>query len=236
MTAPTHPLAQFPELPPAPPGVVPYIAGYSLERAATPKLCEDTVRGRLAFKGETPHDRDTFGTLWVRPTIVSRARRGRPLLKTIHPYRQRRAMRDMLCQVCARPPAIPEGPHLFLGASSVGPIREGELTPSPPVCVVCAGIAVQLCRPLQGGRFTAAWVQHAPFWGVIGDTYAPGTLDLVDRQCRIQYGTREADWTVASWSVAELQGVTPADLDAEWAALGREHLEEEFARVAELTA
>ncbi|MET8609856.1 hypothetical protein [Streptomyces misionensis] len=79
-------------------------------------------------------------------------------------------------------------------------------------------------------------MQHAPFWGVIGDTYAPGTLDLVDRQCRIQYGTREADWTVASWSVAELQGVRAADLDAEWAALGREHLEAEFARVAQLTA
>ncbi|MGW4883345.1 hypothetical protein [Streptomyces murinus] len=235
MTAPSHPAHEVRGLPPAPSGIVPYIAGYSLERAVTPKLCEDPVRGRLAFKDETPHDRDSWGTLWVRPTIVPRAHRGRPLLKTVNAYRQRRVMRDMLCQVCTRPPAVPEGPFLFLAHSASGPVRERELTPSPPVCVVCAGIAVQLCRPLQGGQFTAAWVEHPAFWGVIGDTYAPGTLDMVDRGHKIQYGTREADWTVASWSVVELQGITPADLDAEWAALGREHLEAEFARVAELT-
>ncbi|MFF3367090.1 hypothetical protein [Streptomyces misionensis] len=95
---------------------------------------------------------------------------------------------------------------------------------------------MQLCRPLQRGQFTAAWVEHPGFWGVIGDTYAPGTFELVDRGYKIQYGTREADWTVASWSVVELQGVRAADLEEEWAAVGRERLEEEFARVAELTA
>ncbi|GLX54447.1 hypothetical protein Shyhy01_73960 [Streptomyces hygroscopicus subsp. hygroscopicus] len=79
-------------------------------------------------------------------------------------------------------------------------------------------------------------MEHAPAWGVIGDTYAPGTFQMVDRQHQIQYGTPEAAWTVASYSVVELQGVKPADLDAEWAALGHEHLEKEFARVAEMTA
>ncbi|GLX54448.1 hypothetical protein Shyhy01_73970 [Streptomyces hygroscopicus subsp. hygroscopicus] len=104
-TAPTHPLAPFAELPPAPPGIVPYIAGYSLETTSVPKLLQDPVRGGLRFKGETPYDRDSFGVLWVRPTVVPKARRGRPLLKTTHSYRQRRVMRDMRCQVCTQPPA-----------------------------------------------------------------------------------------------------------------------------------
>ncbi|QNT94983.1 hypothetical protein HEP81_04711 [Streptomyces griseofuscus] len=235
MTTATHPPQEFRGLPPAPPGIVPYIAGYSLERAEKPRLIEHP-RGGLAYQDETPHDRDPWGTLWVRPPIVPRRARGRPLLKTVHAYRQRRVMRDMLCQVCTQPPAVPEGPYLFIGHSAAGPIREGELTPSPPVCVPCAGISVQLCRPLQHGRWTAAWVEYPGLWGVIGDTYAPGTLDLVDQGCRIQADTREARWTVASMSVVQLHGVTPADLDAEWAALGRERLEAEFARVAELAA
>lgn len=225
----------FPGLPPAPPGVVPYIVGYSLEEIVTPRLIVDPARG-LGFKDETPHDRDTFGMPWVRPTVVPKARRGRALLKTVHPYRQRRAMKDMLCQVCKRPPADPGGPFLFIARNTAGPIQEGERTSSPPVCVPCAGIAVQLCRALEERQFTAAWVEHAPAWGVIGDTYDPRTLQPVGIRQRIEYGRPEAAWTVASWAMVELQGVTPADLDAEWAALGWDRLVEEFARVEELTA
>ncbi|MGJ3558799.1 hypothetical protein ACR6C2_07415 [Streptomyces sp. INA 01156] len=45
-----------------------------------------------------------------------------------------------------------------------------------------------------------------------------------------------AAWTMAARLVVELHGVTPADLEREWAALGRDRLEEEFARVAERIA
>ncbi|MET9818365.1 hypothetical protein [Streptomyces sp. NPDC006355] len=192
----------------------------------------------LAYADETPHDRDSFRMLWVRPRLLPKRRRGEPRLKDIHPYRQRRAMDHMLCQICADPPKDPDGPQLFLLADTGGPIREGERTASPPVCVPCSAISVQLCRALQGGRWVAAWARHAPAWGVFGTVYHPQTLQPVPGRYmeRVEYGSDLAPWTIAARLVVELQGVTPADLEREWAVLGRDRLEAEFARVAELQA
>ncbi|MGW4730420.1 hypothetical protein ACWEQC_14830 [Streptomyces shenzhenensis] len=50
----------------------------------------------------------------------------------------------------------------------------------------------------------------------------------------VKYGSQWAPWVQAARTMVELRGVTPADLDREFAALGRDRLEEEFARVAEL--
>lgn len=225
-------------LPPAPPGVVPYVTVRSEEGLLPVPLIRHPVRGGLAYADETPHDRDTFGQLWVRPQLLPRQRRGEPRLEDVHTYRQRRAMRDMLCQVCARPAADPDGPHLFLLRSTGGAIREGERTASPPVCVPCAGIAVQSCRALQGGRWVAAWVRYAPAWGIYGTVYDPVSLQAVPGRYmeRVEYDAPLAAWTIAARLVVQLHGVTPADLEREWAALGRDRLEVEFSHVAELTA
>ncbi|MCN9241884.1 hypothetical protein NGF19_13965 [Streptomyces sp. RY43-2] len=223
-------------LPPAPLGIVPYIAGYSREEVVTPQLIKAPFRGRLGFEDETDHDRDSFGVPWVRPTILPKARRGSPRLKTIHPYRQRRCMLDLLCQICRRPTSPDyEGPYLFLAKSMGGPITEGETTGSPPVCVPCAAISVQLCPAIRG-QFTAAWVQHAPFWGVVGNVYDPKTLQVRAVMANVRRESPLAAWTVASRMVVELQGVRPANLAEEWAALGRDRLEAEFARVVELAS
>jgi hypothetical protein len=119
-----------------------------------------------------------------------------------------------------------------------GPIREGERTPSPPVCVPCSGIAVQLCHALRGGHWVAAWARHAPSWGVRGTVHDPITLQPIPGRYMepVEYGSELLPWTIAARLVVELQGVTPADLEREWAALGRDRLEEEFSRVAELLA
>ncbi|MEV5047323.1 hypothetical protein AB0N20_22475 [Streptomyces griseoincarnatus] len=223
-------------LPAAPPGVVPYVAARSEERLLPARLVHRRAGAGIAYADETPHDRDSFGVPWVRPRLLPKRRRGEPRLQDVHPYRQRRAMLNMRCQVCSRPPADEAGPHLFLLRSTGGPVREGERTASPPVCVPCAGLAVQLCKALQGGQWVAAWVRHTPAWGVRGTVHDPATLQpLPGRYMEpVEYGSPLAAWTVAARLVVELQGVTAADLEREWAVLGRTRLEEEFTRVADL--
>ncbi|MFJ3249033.1 hypothetical protein [Streptomyces sp. NPDC086782] len=223
-------------LPPAPPGVVPYITGYSREQNITPRLTNLGGEG-LGFVDETPHDRDSFGVLWVRPSLLPKGRRGEPMLKeaAVHPFRQRRAMRDQRCQVCTRPPEDPEGPCLYLMRDSGRPVEEGERTTSPPVCVPCAGISVQLCPRLRR-HHVAAWVEYAPAWGVVGIVHDPVTLAPMGRDEEVAYDSPAARWVVAGRLVSELHGVTPVNLADEFARLGRDRLEEEFARVVELAA
>ncbi|RMB83278.1 hypothetical protein CTZ28_25040 [Streptomyces shenzhenensis] len=225
-------------LPPAPPGLVPYIAGWSEERLLSCPITRRRGFPGIAYADETPYDRDSFGVLWVRYVLRPKQRRGNPVFRNVHPYRQRRAMLNMMCQVCARMPPDPHGPHLFLLKDSGGPIREGELTTSPPVCVPCAGISIQLCRALRGGRFVAAWARRVPAWGVVGPLHHPRTLQPIPGCAmeQVKYGSEWAPWVRAARTMVELRGVTPADLDREFAALGRDRLEEEFARIAALMA
>ncbi|MER6530652.1 hypothetical protein [Streptomyces sp. NPDC001508] len=225
-------------LPPAPAGVVPYIAGWSEERLLNRPLVRRCMAPGIAYADETPYDRDSFGVLWARYALRPKQRRGSPRLREVHPYRQRRAMLNMMCQVCSRMPPDPHGPHLFLLRDSVGPIREGERTTSPPVCVPCAGISVQLCHALRGGRFVAAWARRVPAWGVVGPLHHPQTLQPIPgaHMEQVKYGSQWAPWVRAARTMVELREVTPADLDQEFAALGRDRLEKEFTRIAELTA
>ncbi|MBQ0825478.1 hypothetical protein [Streptomyces tagetis] len=214
-------------LPPAPPGIVPYIAGWSRETLVTPRLT--SCGGRLAFVDESHLDRDSWGTLWVRPTLLPKGRRGEPRLREVHPYRQRRAMRDGLCQVCARSPDDPAAPLLFLLRGD-NPIRERERTASPPVCLPCAGISVQLC-PYLLRHHVAATADSAPAWGLAGIVHDPVTLRPMGGDEQVVYGSPAASWVVAGRMVVELHGVTPVDLKVEFARLGRDRLEKEFARV-----
>jgi hypothetical protein len=167
---------------------------------------------------EVPQDRDGFGALWVRASILPAARRGVPEFANMAPFRQRRCMADMLCQVCAVRPERPEGPYLFLMKDVGRPIQEGEVTASPPVCLPCAGEAVKYCGPLRRG-FVAAWVSSAPAWGVAGVRYDPDTLQPIPAPDleRVEYDTPDLAWTVAARSLSILYGVTPVDLAAELA-------------------
>lgn len=223
-------------LPPAPPGVVPYVTSRSEERLLPCPITRRPVSPGLAFADETPYDRDSFGVTWVRPRLLPKRRRGEPRLNEVHPYRQRRAMDNMLCQVCAEAPKDPDGPQLFLLRGTGGPIREGERTASPPVCVPCAGIAVQQCCKLSGGQWVAAWAKHAPAYGVYGVVHDERSLQPIAGRYMelVEYGSPTAAWTLAARLAVELHGVTPADLEKEWAALGRARLEAEFARVVKL--
>lgn len=221
-------------LPPVPPGIVPHIAAWSEERTLNPQLVLSRRRPGLGYADETPHDRDSFGQLWVRPMLKPKRRRGVPRPHLVHPYRQRRAMLDMLCQVCNTAPPNPDGPHFFVLRNAGGPVREGERTTSPPVCVPCAAIATQLCPELRG-QWTAAWVGQVSAWGVAGVVHHPGTT-VPQRPIlqRVEYDTPLSPWTVAHRLVGQLVDVRSANLGHDLARLGSDRLEAEFARVAGL--
>ncbi|WP_018568340.1 hypothetical protein [Streptomyces sp. PsTaAH-124] len=224
-------------LPPAPAGIMPFIVRYSGETPLPVRLGRDRVRGRLRYADETRFDRDGWGTLWERVALPPKGRRGSPRPEHVHPYRQRRAMLDLWCQICRRP-VDPDyaGPYLFLHRADGGPLKEGERTDKPPVHVVCAGVSVQLCPRLRGS-FAGAWVEHAPTWGMKGAVYHPQTLDLHQAGVDVPLESPYRRWTIAFSTVVELQGVTPltpADLEDQWARLGRDRLEHEFERIAKL--
>ncbi|MFD6128576.1 hypothetical protein ACFWC2_14750 [Streptomyces diastaticus] len=221
-------------LPLAPAHIVPYITAYAEEGLLPAPLTYRLGRPGVAYEDETPYDRDGFGALWVRPQLRPEHRLRTPRLQEIHPYRQRRVMLNGLCQVCTRPAADRDGATLYLMRHTGGPITSGEQTSSPPVCVPCAALSVQLCGALQQRRWVAAWVGSAPAWGVAGLVHDPATLRPLPGRAleMVSYHSPAVAWTTASRTVVELHDVEPADLEAEWEAFGAERLEEEFARVA----
>src|SRR3989442_1499615 len=78
---------------------VPYITTWSEENTLPTTVVQR--RNGIAFADEILTDRDDHGVLWSR--IPSLPGRGRPRCGKIHSPRQRRAMRDLLCQVCGKP-------------------------------------------------------------------------------------------------------------------------------------
>ncbi|MEU5432309.1 hypothetical protein AB0G73_02900 [Streptomyces sp. NPDC020719] len=78
---------------------VPFITAWDSERITVPRLGV-RVSGAgpsIYFADEGPMDRDQHGILWVRQGLGRG--RGKAPFPTVHAYRQRRAMYDLLCQV-----------------------------------------------------------------------------------------------------------------------------------------
>ncbi|MFJ6140131.1 hypothetical protein [Kitasatospora sp. NPDC092286] len=108
-----------------------------------------TARG-VAFPDETPFDRDDHGVLWTRwggrPV-------GRPQMANVHSLRQRRAMRQLLCQGCKQPADRNQNGTLWLieddraGAEVDWPER--QMTMHPPTCRPCADRSRRLCPHLR---------------------------------------------------------------------------------------
>jgi hypothetical protein len=80
--------------------VVPYVTEWSEEQKPPFVVVERPGMG-IAYADESLVDRDSNGVLWFR--MASRPGIGRPVFGKVHPLRQRRAMRRLLCQVCAGP-------------------------------------------------------------------------------------------------------------------------------------
>ncbi len=203
---------------------VPYIAGWSGETFASPRL---VWRGRsIAYANERRTDRDAFGVLWRR--VTSKPGVGKPEYKTVHHGRQRRAMGGMLCQVCAkptRPEATRDGVLFLLGR------REYEADPwpapiettHPPVCMRCAMIAIRLCPHLRGHN-VAVRCRAPRLYGVNGIMYMPGIGTAPMRSQAnpidiVAYGSPRKGIVHAAQSVMRLDRYRLVDLDSESSAL-----------------
>jgi hypothetical protein len=152
-----------------PHGLVPYIANWSSEDDTTPVIASPTGIG---YADEHPLDRDTHGVLWSR--FRTTPGQGEPQYDSLHPLRQRRAMRRLLCQVCAAPADHNEDGTLWVlndgrGTWSNWPVSIDNA--QPPVCRRCARLAIRSCPALH--RNWIALRAHSHVTGVFGDHFTP---------------------------------------------------------------
>jgi hypothetical protein len=158
--------------------LVPYITAWSAEQELPYEVVERHGFG-IAYADEGLMDRDDHGVLWRR--MPARPGQGRPLFGEVHPLRQRRAMRRLLCQVCG-------GPADRTGDGMLWLLRdyrddwpdwpEGMGVAEPPVCLPCAHTSTRLCPALRKGA-AAIRARHAPLAGVRGALYKSGRLSPV---------------------------------------------------------
>ncbi|MER5973659.1 hypothetical protein ABT112_28720 [Streptomyces sp. NPDC002055] len=199
---------------PAVPGV-PWIATWSSERTSTALLGGRRGQG-LLYVNESPHDRDRFGALWARKS--QRIGQGAAEFAGVHPRRQRRAMEELLCQVCGLPADVSD-----LGVLWMEPITPGDphskLSTHPPVCVPCAVEARARCPRIRRTGAHVLRVANPSPNGVLGMFYYPrldGTL-VAEEPADKAYEDGEVRWVLAHQMVMRLGGVTPVDLDDEYA-------------------
>lgn len=188
----------------------PYIAALASEQ---PELAHLTLRGdgSLGYADEREDDRDNEDGLWTRvpehSDAVGQVENWRP-----HPRRQRHLMSELLCQICAGPPArsadgwlfvLPGGPE----SPSDGDTQWGEglIEATPPVCRRDARLSVKRCPSL--GQAVALWVKRPILYGIYGTTYRLGPRGIERQGAGIaKYETPALGWTVATQMVRELTG------------------------------
>jgi hypothetical protein len=152
---------------------VPYITAWSAEQDLPSRLVERSDYG-IGYADELLGDRDANGVLWVRAAV--REGVGRPEFGKVHPLRQRRAMRLLLCQVCAAPADRSDGGLLWLLRDYRGDWPrwpEGMASVEPPICGRCVSVSLKLCPALRRGA-VAVRVREFPIAGVRGALYGEG--------------------------------------------------------------
>jgi hypothetical protein len=192
-------------------GVVPYITAWSGEQVLPPQV----IAGRfgIAFADETLMDRDHRGALWTR--TPSRPGHGRPEFAKVHPLRQRRAMRQLLCQVCTRPADRTEQGVLWLlrdHREDWPGWPENMANTYPPVCLPCARASVRLCPALRRGYVAVR--AHSVVCGVYGLLHRAGRpFPVAVEEVTVAYDDPAIRWTCAAQLVRSLHGSTIVDLD-----------------------
>ena len=185
-----------------PRGPVPYVAMCSGEKVLAAPIVA-TAQG-IAYADESSVDRDRDGLLWSR--VTSRPGAGEPHYRQMHPLRQRRAMRRLLCQVCAGPADHNEDGTLWLiqDQRDCWPgWPEGAQNTHPPLCLRCARIAVKSCPWLKDGYVAVR--ARSFISGASGGLYPTGealTLQFEDPRIR---------WLQADQLVRELVDCTFVD-------------------------
>jgi hypothetical protein len=185
--------------------VAPYVTAKDAEQDLR---CSLVVRpdGRgIGYTNELPGDRDDQGVLWRK--VVERPGKGKPEFGRVHPARQRRAMSELLCQVCAGPAdRTPNGVLWLMRDHRDDWPRwpEGMASVEPPVCAPCVEISLRRCPALQRGA-VAIRVRKFAIAGVWGTLYRPGTFTPVPvAGVHRAYGDPETHWMVAVALIREL--------------------------------
>jgi hypothetical protein len=197
-------------------GIVPYVALWSGERPSGQIVCrfDKSVPVGIAFADEAPEDRDSRGLLWNRTNQAAGS--GRPDFAKIHPLRQRKAMRKLLCQVCAGPADTTEAGTLWL----LTDYRDdwpgwpnGMGNTYPPLCLPCARLSVRQCPVLRKGHVVVR--AHADIGAVEGQLYVPGAGRLPVRigEATLLLDDPRLPWLLVSDLVRRLRDCELIDLD-----------------------
>jgi len=180
-------------------GVVwlPYIATWSEETKPDVTVIERT-QFSIAFADETVADRDRDGLLWTRTTVCPG--QGSPQFAVIHSVRQRRAMRRLLCQVCAQPADYTDDGVLWLlpdyYQEAAGWPEDFDLA-EPPICRSCVPIAIRLCPALRKGTWPCVLVAPPSAGSRAWSTEPDNALRSSSARISSAATTPAIHWTVA---------------------------------------
>lgn len=188
--------------------VPPYITTWSAEQDLPYRVVERSGVG-IGFSDEMLGDRDSHGILWHR--IAVRHEVGRPEYGKVHPLRQRRAMRKLLCQVCAGPADRADAGVLWVMRDCRNDWARwpnGMASVEPPTCAPCVALSLRLCPALRRGA-VAVRARSFEVVGVRGALYRRGSVAPVAVEAaNLPYDDPEVRWLVASALIRELQECT----------------------------
>lgn len=188
--------------------IAPYVTTWSTEQDLPYRVVERPGDG-IGFSDETLGDRDSRGVLWHRAAV--RHGVGRPEFGKVHPLRQRRAMRKLLCQVCAGPADRNNDGVLWLLRNHRDDWPgwpDGMACTEPPVCMPCVAVSLRSCPALRRGA-AAVRVRQFDVVGVRGALYRRGPIaPLAVEAANLAYDDPDVRWLVASALIRELRDCT----------------------------
>ncbi|GGN25697.1 hypothetical protein GCM10011609_80200 [Lentzea pudingi] len=194
--------------------VAPYVTATTAEQDLKCGLVVRPGGLGIGYAQELPGDRDHLGVLWQK--VAERPKEGKPEFARVHPARQRRAMNELLCQVCAGPAdQTPEGVLWLLRDHRGDWPRwpEGMASVEPPICARCVAISLKRCPALQRGA-VAVRVRSFALVGVRGTLYGPGMFAPTPiAASELDYGNPKIRWLVAVALIRELRGCSFVPFD-----------------------
>jgi hypothetical protein len=206
------------------PTAPPWMAAWTGESPIEGRLiCRPRPEAGLMYTDEHAVDRGPHDALLVRGRRPApKGNRGKPLYAVVNYAKQRRAMRRLLCHLCGNPAHRDELGVLWLlnnvAANCEPGWPEGEVTVHPPVCLGCAGRAVEECPELH--KFTALWVSDPEEYGYYGTLYtrdlsalgSPFPAFVRDRET-LAFDDPLLPWLHCAQSAMALNDVTVVNLD-----------------------
>jgi hypothetical protein len=192
---------------PTKPIIAPYITAWSAE-VDPPATVVGIPGGGIGYADEKATDRDKHGVLWARAS--RHPGEGRPVFKKVHPIRQRRAMRNLLCQVCGGPADRNDDGVLWLLRDFrddwQGWPNQMSVT-EPPVCQPCVHLSMKLCPALRRGAAVIRARQH-PIVAVRGSLHVGQQFPRPVKDMTVHLDNPTVRWVKAVNLVRELQDCT----------------------------